>query len=32
VVVDNLLYRSQVFRTEVEAQEAYRQLGITLGV
>jgi hypothetical protein len=32
VVVDTLLYRSQVFRTEVEAQEVYRQLGITLGV
>ena len=32
VVMDNQLYRSQVFRTEIEAQEVYRQLGISLGV
>jgi hypothetical protein len=30
--MDNQLYRSQVFRTEIEAQEVYRQLGISLGV
>lgn len=32
VVVENQLYRSQVFQTEVEAQEVYRRLGISLGV
>jgi hypothetical protein len=32
IVVDNLLYRSQVFETEAEAQETYARLGIDLGV
>jgi len=32
VVVDKRLYRSQVFRDEAAAVEAYRQLGLDLGV
>jgi hypothetical protein len=32
VVVDNLLFRSQVFESETEAQETYARLGIDLGV
>ncbi len=32
VVVDDLLFRSQVFESETEAQGAYSRLGIDLGV
>jgi hypothetical protein len=32
VIIDNLLYRSQVFESEEEARDAYNRLGVTLGV
>jgi hypothetical protein len=32
VVVDDKLFRSEVFETETDALQAYRELGITLGV